>query len=66
MSDNRTDILIVLQNKCPTCGGDLDTGYECNSCGFDGLPLIQRREACELRGDRMHSSCLYSGEMVQP
>jgi hypothetical protein len=20
---------------CPTCGGDLDTGWECNKCGRD-------------------------------
>lgn len=20
---------------CPTCGGDLDTGWECNKCGLD-------------------------------
>ncbi len=20
---------------CPTCGGELDTGWECNKCGLD-------------------------------
>ena len=25
----------ALQDKCPQCGGELDTGWECNSCGFD-------------------------------
>ena len=23
---------------CPECGGDLDTGQECNDCGFDAMP----------------------------
>lgn len=23
---------------CPSCGGDLDTGWECNVCGRDWLP----------------------------
>ena len=24
--------------KCPECCGDLDTGQECNDCGFDAMP----------------------------
>ena len=24
---------------CATCGGELDTGWECNSCGLDWRPL---------------------------
>lgn len=27
---------------CPECGGHLDTGCECNSCGFDAMPLLQK------------------------
>ena len=22
-------------DRCPECGGELDTGWECNSCGYD-------------------------------
>jgi hypothetical protein len=24
---------------CPECGGTLDTGWECNSCGFDAISI---------------------------
>ena len=27
---------------CRECGGELDTGYECNRCGFDMLPFIKQ------------------------
>lgn len=23
------------QDLCPECGGELDTGWECNDCGYD-------------------------------
>jgi len=23
------------QDTCPECGGELDTGWECNECGYD-------------------------------
>ena len=23
------------ENICPQCGGELDTGWECNSCQYD-------------------------------
>lgn len=26
---------------CPICAGDLDTGYECNKCGFDLQPYLK-------------------------
>lgn len=29
----------VERGKCPICPGDLDTGWECASCGYDALPL---------------------------
>jgi hypothetical protein len=52
---------------CPRCKtGSLDTGYECNSCDFDAQPLVHLQEACERRGDRMHPSGLYSGEIDNP
>lgn len=26
---------LVKENYCPECGGELDTGWECNNCGYD-------------------------------
>lgn len=31
----------VANDQCPVCPGELDTGWECNSCGFDAI-LIAR------------------------
>ncbi len=31
---------LALQDVCPRCQGELDTGWECNDCGFDAYPLI--------------------------
>lgn len=59
----KAPILMVLDGDCPKCGGSLDTGYECNSCDFDGLLLVRAREAAEARGERMHPSGLYQSEM---
>lgn len=54
-------------DNCPLCKtGSLDTGFECNSCSFDAMPLVRLRDACEQRGDRMHPSGLYEGEMNNP
>jgi hypothetical protein len=25
-------------DMCPKCGGELDTGWECNKCGYDAMP----------------------------
>lgn len=30
---------LVADDKCPKCGGELDTGWECNDCGFDAMPI---------------------------
>lgn len=30
--------LLVAEDACPECGGELDTGMECNDCGFDAMP----------------------------
>ena len=27
----------IDQDRCPECGGELDTGWECNKCGFDAI-----------------------------
>lgn len=26
---------VDVNEQCPECGGGLDTGWECNDCGFD-------------------------------
>lgn len=36
---------IALDDYCPECGGELDTGWECNACGFDAKPLVQKQYA---------------------
>jgi tRNA(Ile2) C34 agmatinyltransferase TiaS len=28
-------LMLVLHDKCPRCRGELDTGWECNRCGYD-------------------------------
>lgn len=30
--------LLIAEETCPECGGELDTGWECNKCGFDAQP----------------------------
>jgi hypothetical protein len=32
----------VSRDRCPECGGELDTGCECNECGFDAEPIRKR------------------------
>lgn len=27
--------LCAQDDLCPQCGGELDTGWECNDCGYD-------------------------------
>lgn len=34
---------MALRDKCPECGGELDTGWECNDCNFDARPLMVRQ-----------------------
>jgi Zn ribbon nucleic-acid-binding protein len=34
--------LLIAEDYCPECGGELDTGWECNSCGFDAKPEADR------------------------
>lgn len=29
---------------CPKCNGALDTGWECNDCGFDAMTLLYPAE----------------------
>ena len=30
---------LIEENLCPMCLGELDTGWECNQCGYDALPI---------------------------
>lgn len=31
----------VADDRCPECDGSLDTGWECNDCGFDAMSLVR-------------------------
>ena len=33
--------VLIREDICPECLGQLDTGYECNSCNFDAIPVVQ-------------------------
>ena len=45
MSETRYPIKSIILRRyvaqvdetCPECGGCLDTGWECNSCGYDAM-----------------------------
>ena len=30
--------LLIHHGFCPECSGELDTGFECNRCGYDARP----------------------------
>lgn len=32
----------VSKDICPKCSGELDTGWECNDCGYDAMHLAPR------------------------
>jgi tRNA(Ile2) C34 agmatinyltransferase TiaS len=37
---------LARQDICPECGGALDTGWECNSCGYDAqIEATQKGDA---------------------
>jgi hypothetical protein len=37
---------LVANDKCPRCFvGELDTGWECNNCGYDAMPLVASTQA---------------------
>jgi len=38
---------LIEQDICPMCLGELDTGWECNECGYDAMPLVKGLK-CEL------------------
>jgi tRNA(Ile2) C34 agmatinyltransferase TiaS len=43
-----------VEGRCPECGGELDTGWECNDCEYDArdeaYPLAQRERDAKLLG----------------
>ena len=34
-TDKERREFLISEGKCPECGGELDTGWECNDCGRD-------------------------------
>ena len=52
LSDQAVSIL-VSEDKCPMCLGELDTGWECNECGYDAMPWVKASQAAnDARHDR--------------
>lgn len=43
----------IANDRCPLCMADLDTGFECNGCGFDAMPLAQTFGQDRLQKARM-------------
>lgn len=44
---------LLLCDKCPACiVGELDTGFECNACGFDAMPLANLFDLDRLKRER--------------
>lgn len=41
--DGRSPEELVKQSICPRCLGELDTGWECNSCGHDAIAIAARQ-----------------------
>lgn len=37
---------------CPTCGGDLDTGWECTKCGLDWRDWVLMPPTIEVEGEQ--------------
>ncbi len=45
---------MARKDSCPECGGELDTGWECNDCGFDARNLVYPE--WERNADKKHVS----------
>jgi len=43
---------LMLEDRCPMCLGELDTGWECNQCNYDAMPLANRYDLDKLRRER--------------
>jgi hypothetical protein len=48
VSEEKTNVVVhpvtakkVARDICPKCGGELDTGWECNDCGFDAIGFVE-------------------------
>lgn len=41
--DGRSPEELVKENICPRCLGDLDTGWECNFCGYDAIAIAAKQ-----------------------
>lgn len=40
---------LMLEDRCPMCLGELDTGWECNDCGYDCMYLANMFDLDALR-----------------
>jgi hypothetical protein len=45
--------ILISEDRCPMCLGNLDTGWECNECGYDAQPWVK---ASRERNDRAHDN----------
>lgn len=57
---------LIENDFCPQdgCGGELDTGYECNRCGFDARPELNFKCAYDSDGDGDCHWCANRGGCV--
>lgn len=39
--DTDLTTVLILDNVCPRCLGELDTGWECNDCDYDARQNIE-------------------------
>lgn len=53
MSDIETHRTVNKLNRCPKCGGDLDTGWECTACGYDARPHVVMEEPRILTAEKL-------------
>lgn len=53
MTDNREQPAAKREFEyCPTCGGDLDTGWECARCGLDWRDWVLMPPTIEVEGEQ--------------
>lgn len=45
-------INLIAEDICPECRSELDTGWQCNSCGFDAQPEIANVKLLDRSGPR--------------
>ena len=53
MSDLEAHREVNMLNRCPKCGGDLDTGWECTACGYDARPDVVFEEPRVLTAEKL-------------